>query len=86
MATINIQITITTPIGVSTAEAIDLFTGHHGYQTTLPDGSANPETKSAFAKKVIARQVAEAIKIQRLFDARKAADDAELAKLPITVE
>lgn len=86
MATIDITLTITTPAGITVAEAVDLFTQHHHYQALLPDGSSNPESKAAFAKRAIAKQVAEAIHAQRIQNASAAAAALEEAKTPITVD
>lgn len=86
MATINVTITITTPQGVTTGEAISLFAQHHDYKSTLDDGSPNPETKAQFAKRTIARQVSEAIKVQQIINAKKTAEETELAKPQIIVD
>lgn len=85
MSTIKIpEFTITTPTGVTTAEAVRLFSDHHNYQETVsnPDydpeveGSEptidNPDSRAVFAKKTIARQIQEAIKTQRLQEAKEA--------------
>lgn len=80
MATTNISLTITTPTGVTIAEAIDLFTEHHGYT----DDSGM--TKGEFAKKTIARQVAETIRVQQVVRAKKTAETTELSKPVIQVE
>ena len=85
MPTTNITLTITTPQGVSIAEAIDLFCQHHGYQELI-NGNPNPESKAAFSKRVIAAKVAQQINNQRLENARKAAQDLENQNQTITVE
>ena len=85
MPTTNITLTITTPTGTTVAEAIDLFCQHHGYENEI-NGAANPESKANFAKRTIARQVAEAIKTQRVINAKRSAEDLENQNAPITVE
>lgn len=67
MATVQIPtITITTPSGITGAEAIRIFTDAFSYQATLGDGSSNPETRAAYAKRMIARFVADTIRAQRI--------------------
>ncbi len=76
MAQTTISININTPTGTSAAEAIRLFSTHHHYQTTVMDELGNqipnPETRAAFAKRMLARQVAEAIRVQRRYEAEQA--------------
>lgn len=46
--------TISLTIGSGdTARVIDALCSYGGYQALLPDGSANPVTKAAFAKSVL---------------------------------
>ncbi len=86
MATTNITLTITTPTGVTVAEAIDAFARAYSYKATLADGSNNPETKTAFCKRMIAEKVQQVIQRQFMIDAEDAARAAELAKAQVTVE
>jgi hypothetical protein len=80
MATTTITLTINTPHGVSIADAIDLFVRHHNY-VEEPGVS-----KADFAKRVIARQVSQAIKAQKMIDAEKATHQLEASKPEISVE
>jgi len=82
----TITLTITTPQAMPVSEAIGLFTQHHGYQELLPDGTNNPESKGAFAKRIIARQVMEAIKAQKVQNAATQAADTESSSFAITVD
>lgn len=59
MAQINISLTITTPVGITTAEAVRLFSEHHHYsQSPLAEGL----TQQQFAKKILAQIVLAGIK------------------------
>ena len=82
----TITLTITTPQGMPVSEAIDLFAQHHGYQKLLSDGTNNPETKGAFAKRMISRQVMEAIKSQKVQNAATKAAETESSSFAITVD
>lgn len=64
MAQTTISITINTPVGMTVAEAIRLYTDATGYQTII-DGVANPETRAIYAKRMIARPIAHIIRAQR---------------------
>lgn len=73
MATTNVQITITTPDGVTVQEAFRLFTDSIGYQTNIiPGNTPNPETRAAFAKRKIAEFVANNIKNRQKLEATRA--------------
>ena len=82
MASQTIAITITTPQGVTVAEALDLFCNHHGYSHQALQG----ETKLNFAKRIIAQLVQTNIATERLAQSRASSDTIELAKPPIIVE
>lgn len=86
MALITITLNINTPNGMPASQAVDYFCKNQGYQATLADGSANPETKAAFAKRKMAEWAMQIINAQRVEEARKAAGDTEAAKAPITVD
>lgn len=72
MATIQIEI----PDGV-VPRALDAICKVYGYQATLEDGSPNPETRAAFAKRQLANWVKSAIKT---LEAAKAGEEARAAK------
>lgn len=46
----------------------------YGYSATLPDGSANPQTKAQFAKAQIGRIIKEAVQNQERSAARTTAE------------
>lgn len=85
MATTNITITLTTPNGVTVAQAIEWFTDQNGYQENVADPVTrllipNPETRAVFAKRRIAEYVKDTIKARRINEARNAVvitDDVE---------
>lgn len=86
MAKTTISVEITTPTGITIAEAVRLFTNHHNYQEQIPDENgeqiANPQTRAAFAKATVARLIRQAIKAEREKEAREAIEIGD----DITVE
>jgi hypothetical protein len=74
MATTNISVTVTTPAGVSVADVVGTLSAAWGYQATLPDGSANPQTAGQFVQARVARFLRES------YLAAKSDQDAEAAR------
>lgn len=85
MATTTINLTITTPTGVTIAQAIDYFARNQGYQATFMDGTPNPESEAQFVKRKLSEYLAKAIKEQRRADAALAATQSSDAQPDITV-
>ncbi len=74
---IDITITIETPVNMTNAEVLRLFTDHYGYKATAinpvtGDTQPNPQTRAQYARTIIARQVKTAIKAQKLEEDRRA--------------
>lgn len=87
MATLDITITITTPQGVTIADAVSLFARHYGYQETVTTEGGlqidNPESKAQFSKRSLARIVKEAILSQKKQDAMMVASDNVLDNITV---
>jgi hypothetical protein len=90
MAQLDLTITIRTPQGVTLATALTYFCKHHGYEEEIrePDGKliTNPESKAQFAKRIVARQIAQAINHERTQEALQAVVLIEEQKAKIEVE
>jgi hypothetical protein len=90
MAQVDLTITIRTPQGVSVADALTYFCRHHNYEEQVRNAEgqlvANPETKAQFAKRIIARQIAQVINHERTQEALKATSLLEEQKPKIEVE
>jgi len=69
------QITINIPDAVA-PRVINGFAKRYNYATTLEDGSANPETKTQFAKRKILEFVKRAVREAEIEQARNEAADA----------
>jgi hypothetical protein len=66
MAQASITININTPVGMAAAEALRLFTDARGFNPELP------ETRAAYAKRVITDDVKEDIRDRREYEAKAA--------------
>lgn len=75
MATTPITLTITTPTGVSIQNVLDTLTAYWGYQATLANGGANPQTKAQYV------QAKAGDFLRQSYIAAKATSDAETARL-----
>lgn len=69
------QITITVP-DAALPRVLAAFATAYGYQATLPDGTANPQTQAQFAKQKLADHVKAVVTTH---EANKAAEDARTA-------
>ncbi len=58
-------ITLTAPTTVFT-RITNAITTRYGYQATLPDGSANPQTKAEFARQWIIQRLIDEVKQQEI--------------------
>lgn len=67
---------------VPATKFVDAICTEYNYSATLADGSANPETKAAFAKRMVRRILENIVKNQDIIAARAA---AEAAIIPITL-
>lgn len=74
MPSTTISINITTPTALSIAQLTDTLCTYWGYQATLADGTANPQTKAAFVKARVA------LFLKDSYVAAKANVDAEAAR------
>ena len=73
MATTTITITISTPAGVTVADAIKYYSDWNSYPTFMPDGiTPNSETRAAFSQRKISEHIALAIRQRRLQEAKDA--------------
>jgi len=90
VATINIELTITTPQGTSVQDAVLLYAKHNGYLASWisVDGNVinNPETAIQFTKRRIASHIDKSIRSQRLHEAQELAIQEEQSKPQIIVE
>lgn len=80
MATLSITI----PNAVAT-RVQDSFCAAHGYQATLPDGSANPETKQQFLKRKVVEFIRDSVKAAEATAAAETARQAALTDVDTTV-
>jgi len=81
---ITVSVDIMIPEGMTSAEVVQLFTDHFGYQKqVLSQGQQvnNPQTRAQFARSVIARYVKGAIVLQKRIE-----DQRALQELSIIVE
>ncbi len=90
MATINIELTITTPQGISISDAVLYYSKSQGYVASWLDINGktinNPETPVQFTKKRIAAHIEKSIRSQRLQESQQLAIEQEQLKPQITVE
>lgn len=76
MATLTFSFdTGTVPI----SRIVDAMALEYGYSATLPDGSANPQTKAQFGKAQIGRIIREAVRNQEASAAKITAEAAVTA-------
>lgn len=75
MATTTISITINTPAGITIPQVVDALSDYWGYSATLPNGTANPQTKGQFIQQKLAQYV------KQSYIAAKAQTDAESARI-----
>lgn len=52
---------------------VNSYSAHYGYSATLPNGTANPQTKGQFAKAQLAKHLKEIVKLQESNTAAAAA-------------
>jgi len=74
------QITITIPPAV-TNRVIDGFAKRYNYSPTLEDGSANPETKTQFAKRKLMEYIKQAVREAEIQDATNTAATSAAASV-----
>lgn len=74
MANTTVSITINTPANITIPQVIDTLSAYWGYSATLPNGTANPQTKGQFIQQRIAQYVKES------YIAARAQSDAETAR------
>lgn len=66
---------------VPIAEIVDAVADRTGYQSTIADGSPNPETKQQYARRMVARQIIDwyqSYKYDQQMEAVKASGGAEI--------
>lgn len=73
----DITFTITVPTDKKT-QILNDFCAHEGYQATLEDGTANPETKAEFARKRVLNYIKQSVISYR---AQKSAEEARIASI-----
>jgi hypothetical protein len=70
MPNVDLTVTITTPAGVTTAEALRLFTDANGYNPSLGI------SRSAFARQIVSEKVYSDTRRQRRYEAAATAEAA----------
>jgi hypothetical protein len=70
MPTVDLTVTVTTPTGTTTAEALRLYTDQNGYNASLG------LTRAQYARQLIAHEVAQDIRTRRRYEAAATAEAA----------
>jgi hypothetical protein len=68
---------------VPPSRIVDAFAAHYGYKATLPDGSANTETKTTFARRMLRQHI---VDIVRGAEQAAAVDNASKSVQEITLK
>jgi hypothetical protein len=79
------QITITIPDAIA-SRVINGFAKRYNYSPTLEDGSANPETKSQFAKRKVIEFIKAAVRETEIQDATNAAATTAAASVDTDIQ